>query len=252
MALRFLLPLVLVAVASALERHHPTVAEAHPQHKGKHHHHHHGDAYAIHPSAKISLVDDDGSDESTMVRREHRHAPQRDVLVPGGMSLVSDPSDTVASADPLPQVDNSAGITATYDEAAPGAQNAATFSHADTVFAHSAVAGSNNTDAVQGEQGAASLHEAELEAEKVGAMIKGSEREAGLPDTTDTTPEPLSSEDEDKMEEETMLMIIAIGLVVLVIVWCVGWVVVYTKFGETTTKVVGGAESETEALTAED
>merc|ERR1719201_2346470 len=59
------------------------------------------------------------------------------------------------------------------------------------------------------------LQEAEQISEKVDAIISGAEAEAGLEDTTKTTPEPYTTEEEQEAEEEQMLMFIAIGLIVL-------------------------------------
>jgi len=75
------------------------------------------------------------------------------------------------------------------------------------------------------------LKEAEAEVKKIDAVVAGAEGEAGLPDTTHTTPTPDKDlEDEDDEDNEKQLMWVALALMVLICAWSVAWGVFYKRF----------------------
>jgi len=232
MSLMYLLPLFF-GLAFAVERH-PTVAEA--QHNGNQHHHKHSEkdhSYTVDASAKVSNVHADHSGNvpaPKVVRREHLHShtnhrdEEMSLLSSGNVSTIQHTYSSDAKGDAPKDATGAFGTQIVPDHDA-----------------------SMNTPA--------NINEAEKELEKLDKIIQGAELEADLPDSTQTTPEPYTTAEEEQMEEETMLGVIAILLIVLACLWGAAWIVFYQRFyapaaSKAVEEQADGGEGEGEALLA--
>jgi len=98
------------------------------------------------------------------------------------------------------------------------------------------------------------LQQAEAEVKKLDKVVEGAEGEAGLPDTTHTTPTPDKElEDEDDEENEKQLMWVALGMIALCCAWSVAWGVFYKRFTTPTKeKLLDETEDQGEETHGED